>query len=210
MKKQMKKFLLFFFLLIIGLYSKSFGQERLSSHDNTSVKSTHLYHSSSLGVNLYKDTIPCPGNCNFIKNGDFECLSSDIFDSTNDVSPFYYNKVYGWQSGWGMPNINTGSDTIYHNSAYLKAEWNNGVYTGAGIYQAISNLLVPNVDYELTYSYKKPSTDAHNSPTALHISLADFTPVIPTNGSKPSFFGSIVSLDSSSIGYDGGNWHAVS
>ena len=202
MKKQITKFILFSLLLIIGLASRSFAQDKVAV---ISVNNSIL----SSDVNVYKEFYPCPERCNFIKNGEFECLSPDIFIGSNDVAPFYYNRVYGWQSGWGNPSITTANGMAYNNSTYLKAEWNNGVNTSAGIYQNITTALVPNVEYELTYSYKKPVNDVYNSNTTLHISLANFTPNIPDSATKPTFTGNVVAIDSSLIGYDGGNWHDI-
>ena len=205
MKKQIRRLALVTLLLFTGLTSSIYAQEKIAAFNVISENN----YSSITNTPINKDLFPCSERCNFIKNGEFECLSSDIFNGTNNVAPFYNNNVYGWKSGWGKPSITTANGLVYNNSAYLKAEWNNGVYTGAGIYQNLATTLVPNVEYEITYTYKKLSNDSYNSKTALHINLTDFTPNNPNNASKPSFTSNIIKIDSSLIEYDGGNWHNV-
>ena len=73
--------------MIIGLASRSFAQDK-----GTVISVNNSILSSD--VNVYKEFYPCPERCNFIKNCEFECLIPDIFIGSNDVAPFYYNRVY--------------------------------------------------------------------------------------------------------------------
>lgn len=106
-----------------------------------------------------------PGNCNLIRNGDFE---TPYIESTLEYSyanPFNEYQVCGWYATWESPHLfsQTVSDENHLRMwASSSGSWSEGIVS----IEALS--IVPEMEYTLSFDYA-----AVNAEVTIHFSLVD-------------------------------------